>query len=312
MTAYRRVTFEDRCLISALRKIKLSIAEIANQTGFNKSTISRELRRNGEKSYLPRQAHQKAQDRFMACRRPKKIRGSLEELVVGKITDDWSPEQVAGRLYREHKLELSHTTIYKYIHEHHEQQSVVRKSLRKVGKGGCGRLKRRRRPEWMLKFSDRPKVIGNRRRFGDWERDTLYAKDRKQVIVCVDRRSRYIKVARVKEPYCLHLTEQTKALLQGTGKLRSITNDNGSEFQDGFQFNVPVYYCDPRSPHQRGTVENQIGLVRQYITRKTDLTQLSDEQIQAIENKLNHRPRKCLDWKTPHEVFFQATVALAS
>ncbi len=141
----------------------------------------------------------------------------------------------------------------------------------------------------------------------------MYGKDRRMILVCAERKSRLIKIARVEKPLSLNLTDQTKALLRQANyrPLKTITNDNGGELLDGFSFDVPVYYCEPRNPQQRGTVENTIGLLRQYLPRGSDLSKLSDEQIKAIESALNHRPRKCLDWRTPYEVFFQKSIALA-
>lgn len=314
MSAYRRVTYDDRCHISAYLKIKLTRSEIAKRTGFDKSTIGRELKRNlSERGYKSEEAQELSRVRFRNCRKKFKIVGPVEQLVISKIMAGWSPEQVCGRLYKEKRQRISHTTIYNYIHRYHLKNEPLRKALRKFNKRGVGRLHRgKNRPDWMLTIHDRPKIIDKRTRLGDWERDTMFGMNRKRLIVCLERKSRFTKIAKVTEPYCLTLTDQTKNILKSTGKLLSITNDNGSEFKDGYQFGVPVYYCDARSPHQRGSVENQIGLIRQYVSRKTDLDQITESEVQSIEDRLNNRPRKCLDYKTPYEVFYGKSVALAN
>lgn len=142
----------------------------------------------------------------------------------------------------------------------------------------------------------------------------MYALNRKMVLVCAERKSRLVKIAAVKHPASLNVTNQTEELLKAASyrKPKTITNDNGGELLDGFAFKIPVYYCAPRKPQQRGTVENSIGLLRQYMPRGTDLSSITVEEIQSIESALNHRPRKCLDWRTPYEVFFGKSVALAS
>jgi IS30 family transposase len=235
--------------------------------------------------------------------------------VKNKIRKGWAPEQISGRLSLEGNIKISHEVIYKYIRRHKSTAADFLEGLRRFNKKGKGcHTGRGRKPKaaWMKGIHERPQIIEERKRLGDWERDGMFGKDRRQVLVCVDRKARYTKMVKVKEPYCLHITKQAEILLSSTGKYLSITNDNGNEFLDGNYLKAPVYYCDPRKPQQRGTVENTIGLIRQYLPKKVDLEKISDEQIQAIEDNLNHRPRKCLDYKTPYEVFFQKRVALVS
>lgn len=309
MSVYRRVTYADRCLIFAYFSSKMSITGIADALKFHKSTIQRELKRNSP-AYAPKSAQARAEEKYRACRRRKRIAGELEILVRKKLQEKWSPEQIALRLKKEKSSSVSHATIYRYLEEHRDWQRCLRRFGKK--RGGPNR-RRGNRPPWAVSIDKRAKVIEERKRYGDWERDTMYGQNRAMMLVCCERKSKLIKIARVKKPASMHLTEQTKELLAEADyrKLRSITNDNGGELLDGFNFSVPVYYCDPGKPQQRGTVENSIGLLRQYLPRGTDLTTLSEEEIKAIENELNLRPRKCLDGRTPYEVFFNKTVALA-
>lgn len=320
MTAYRRVAYEDRCQIEAWIAAKKSQAEIAKRLGFNKSTISRELRRNNPDlkpaQYCPKAAQVLSDRRKKQCRRPVRLQGELEQLVRSKLSQKWSPEQIAGRLYREKKIQISHETIYRYIRARPDEDRSWKQCLRRYKKSGVGRyLYRKKAQDWQLSISKRPLSVQKRKRFGDWERDTMYGAHRQMMLVCTERKSRFVKWDRVQEPKSVHLCRQTQELLDSKKlphPVRSITNDNGGELQDGFAFKVPVYYCDPHSPQQRGTVENTIGLLRQYVPKGSDLTQLSLEEVQAIESAMNHRPRKCLDYRTPFEVFYgQTTVALA-
>lgn len=318
MSKYRRVAWEDRCQIRAWIAAEKSIREIAQELEFDPSTIYREIRRNsGEKGYRPRQAQAKAQERYKRCRKKPLLQCELEQTVREKLALRWSPEQISGRLKRERKTPVvSHETIYRYIRARPEQKLLWKGCLRRYKKPGAGRISsRNQRPEWMIPISRRPKSVQNRRIFGHWERDTMQAAERKLMLVCAERKSKYLKLDRVKEPRSIYLAQQTQKLLDPSTlprPLRSITNDNGGELKDGFLFSVPVYYCDPQKPQQRGTVENTIGLLRQYIPRSTDLQGLTEQEIQDIEQALNHRPRKCLDYRTPYEVFFGQTVALAS
>lgn len=315
MSVYRRVTYADRCQIYAFIAVKKRVLEIARELGFHPATIYRELKRNCCSKYRPETAEALARKRFSSCRRRKIIAGGLEAKVLEKLEERWSPEQIAARFRRENYAKLSHETIYRYIRKRPEQRLTWETNLRRHKKrGGRSRRKKRALFKWMLPIAKRPSVVDRRNRFGDWERDTMYGKGRRMILACAERKSRLVKLARAEHPVSVKLTDQTKTLLSEAGyrPLKTITNDNGGELLDGFSFDVPVYYCDPRRPQQRGTIENTIGLLRQYLPRGADLEALSFDQIKAIEHALNHRPRKCLDWRTPHEVFYGKSIALVS
>lgn len=314
MSVYRRVTYADRCQIFAFIAVKKNVREVGLELGFHPSTIYRELKRNSNPKYNPDHAESIARQRFRQCRRLKTIRGEVEIFVRKRLQERWSPEQIAGRARREKQRGISHETIYRYIRSRPEERKLWKSTLRRYRRGnGFWRRGGKPRHKWMTSIRERPKIIEQRGRYGDWERDTMYGKDRRMLLVCSERKSKLVKITRVTEPYCLHLTDQTKALLEEASyrPLRSITNDNGSELLDGGSFNVPVYYCEPRKPQQRGTVENTIGLLRQYLPKGCDLSVLNEEELKRIEMALNLRPKKCLDWRTPYEVFFEKSVALA-
>lgn len=308
MTNYRRVTYEDRCQIQAYLQANMSVAEFSRKLGFHKSTIYRDLSRNSyRKKYTALAASKRAKERYLRCRRPYKIHGQLEQVVVGLLFADWSPQQIAVRL-RAEGMAVSHETIYQHIQRY---GTVLKAGLRRFNKRGAGRYRQRKTKLTLnkLKIGQRPKAAEDRSRIGDWERDTLYVANRKLVLVCTDRKSRYTKLA-----VTSYRTKDTSKVTWDLLKrypVRSITNDNGPEFRDGPNMKVSVYYCDPMKPHQRGTVENTIGLLRQYLTRKTDINELTPEKLRSIETAINLRPRRCLDYRTPHEVFYGKSVALA-
>lgn len=313
---YRRVSYVDRCQIFAFLAVKKPPKQIAKKLGMHPSTIYREIKRNSGERYQADAAEELAQTRKIRCRKPRLIKGDLEALIREKLARRWSPEEIAKRLMRERKRNISHSTIYRFIHARPEEKPLWEKCLRRYRKrrGNFRRSagKTMRYP-WALSIKERPKIVANRSRFGDWERDTMYGKDRRMLLVCSERKSRLVKLAVLKLPLAINVTTQTKALLDEASyrPLRTITNDNGGELLDGFDFNVPVYYCQPGRPHQRGTVENTIGLIRQYLPKQADLATLTDQEIRKIEDELNMRPRKCLAWRTPHEVFFGKSIALA-
>lgn len=312
MHCYRRVTYEDRVQIKAYIDASASISVVAQALGFHKATIYRELKRNSLKSnYSAKVATSLAVERFKRCRRKVLIEGPLQGIIDKKVSEGWAPLQLAGRLRLEGVARVSHETIYRYLRK---QKNVA--GLRRRKKRGAGRRRLKTlRPEWMKSIHDRPQVIDKRKRFGDWERDTMFVKNRKPLLVCTERKSRYTKIVKPFDPWTVYLPSQTKDLFASLNRhrlVRSITNDNGSEFKDGYFFEYPVYYSDPRSPHQRGSVENAIGLIRQYIPKTADITKISLSDVEAIENKLNQRPRRCLGYLTPHEVYFGKRVALVS
>jgi len=310
MSKYRRITLAARCQIDAKLQAGFSVPEISKSLGYHKSTIYRELRRNAILgSYRPSSADSLSKKRYRSCRKLYKVNPSVASKLQVYLEFGWSPDQISKRLLRESCFKISHECIYQYIYSN----SSLRKYLRRPKKRGFSRYSQTRclakngRP-----LRDRPAIANRRGRIGDWERDLFYGANRQQVLVCTDRKSRYTKISKLKRADSTTVGEQTELLINSLSRRAySVTNDNGTEFR-GKRIAIKTFYCEPRKPQQRGTIENTIGLIRQYISRKTDLSQITEEQIREIENKLNFRPRKCLDYKTPHEVFFNKSVALAN
>lgn len=310
MKHYHRVTYAHRCQIFAFLQAKLSVREISQRLGFNKSTIYRELKRNSSKRrYSPEQATEWSMERFKRCRRHLKISSHVEFLVSRLLHEGWSPEQITGRIQFECDIKLTTPTVYRFIRRH---RSDLKLYLRRNGKTGGGRyLQRKYRSKIQTSIHERPRVVEQRKRLGDWERDGMYAANKQQILVLTDRKSRLTKLVRMKSIRPTDVTRMTEEVLKSVGPVRTITNDNGPEFRDSKSLSVPAYHCDPGRPDQRGTVENTIGLLRQYLTNKTDLDLLTKKDLLDIENRINLRPRKCLNYLTPFEVFNGIKVALA-
>jgi len=310
-TNYRRVTYEDRCQIHAFLQAKIPIPTISKRLGFHKSTIYKELSRNvGRFNYDPVRASRLSEQRFSHCRRSYIIQGSLESQVRKLLQRQWSPEQIAGRLHLEGQQGPSHEAIYQYVYRNWAE---LKYCLRRFNKRGAGRYRMRnyRRSTRKLMICSRPAKANLRLRIGDWERDTMRNQKGQHVLVCTDRKSRYTRIAKLPSRSNHKVSRATIRILKGK-KVHTMTNDNGPEFRNSTELKYPVFYCEPRKPQQRGTVENTVGLLRQYLPRRSDMGSLTTRQIRRLEDRLNFRPRRCLDFRTPHEVFYGKSVALAT
>lgn len=311
MRKYTRVSYGVRCQIFALLQAKLSIQEIADQVGFHKTTIYREIKRNSvikgqgvyrPKVYDPIDATYLAKMRFKRCRRKLKVRGQLERKVVSLLQNYWTPEQIAGRLKHEKVAVVSHQSIYTFIHRKKQYAKYLPYQGMRFYRH---RRNRKGRFEYCkTHISQRPQSAKDRSRIGHWERDLMYANS-KAILVCTDRKSRFTLIKAINAATADIVTKQTHLLLQSSNrKVQSVTNDNGSEFKNT---DYPTYWCDPYKPWQRGTVENTIGVMRRFIKKKTEISGLN---LEGIQNWLNMRPRKVLDYRTPFEVFYNKKVAL--
>jgi len=310
---YSRVSYEVRCQISALLQVKLSIPEIALRLGFNKSTIYREIKRNSIKasgsfsfSYNSLRAHKLAKNRYSRCKRKSIITANVEKIIQSALKEGWSPEQVSGRIKKEKLANISHETVYRYTRNNPE----YKRYLRWNGRRGYGRYRQRKaKPAWMKNIKLRPPIVNKRKRIGDWERDSMYIKDRKTLLVLTDRKSRYTLIDKLETHTAKIVADKTSKLLKQAGrKVFTITNDNGGEFRFKSPEEYKVYWCDPHKPQQRGTVENTIGTIRRYVKKDTDI---KDIDLELLNKLINLKPRKVLDYKTPYEVFFNKKVALA-
>jgi transposase, IS30 family len=319
MRKYRQLGFEDRIYIEVWQSEKVNQATIAKRLGVHRSTICRELKRGksdwGRRTY---QAHLGESHMHRSSRmrgRPCKIVGELKEVVIRLIREDWSPEQICGRLKLEKGIQLSHETIYSFIYSDKKNNGSLYFHLRR------GRRRRKKRftvPRIRAdilnrkNISDRPEIINSRERVGDWERDLMFAQSRSEALLTmVERKTLFTLLRRVESKSPKVIAEKTISALSQQCCL-SITNDNGFEFRDhqkeSTALNVPIYFTNPYSSWEKGTCENLNGLVRQYMPRTKVLKEMTDEQIKQIEDRLNSRPRKKLGFKTPlEEIYSGAT-----
>ena len=306
---YRRVTHEDRLLIKAYLDSGLNLSEIGIKLGFDRSTISRELRRNkGGRGYRVKQAQCFADMRQKYRQLPRRMTTAMKAVIDEKLKLRWSPEQISNRLKLEDKPSVSAETIYRYIYADTQSGGQLWRCLRRSRRRRKSRFPKENRRGVIQNarpISSRPEAANERKSVGHWERDTMLGKDRKTaILVCTNRKTRFNRFTKLNRRKAVEVTTKTtQALLELP--VRSITNDRGQEFNDSqaleAKVGVKVYFCDPYSSYQRGTNENRIGILRDYLPKKTDLNNLSWKYLKKIEFEINNRPMKCLDWRTPHE-----------
>ena len=310
---YKQLTQEERYQIYALKKAGKNQKEIASELARSASSISRELRRNvGLRGYRPKQAHELTNQRrrtaFKTCKLTSKVTAWIDKL----LHDDLTPEQIAGRLALEEKVHLHHETIYQYIYRDKANGGQLYKQLTRA----CKKYKKRygsydKRGQLVNRVSidERPDVVGEKSRVGDWEGDTVIGKGRKNAFVTmVERKTLYTVVQRIESK---HAEITAKAIIQCMqpykDRVITITLDNGKEFahheEVADKLGSDIYFAHPYSSWERGINENTNGLIRRYFPKGTDFMQLSNQEIQTVVDKLNHRPRKTRGYKTPHELF---------
>jgi IS30 family transposase len=335
-TSYRHITAEERSVIMSMKLQQASMRAIGQALGRAPSTISRELRRNGYKpdSELGPIGRPRIAGGYDACRaharyrRMRRQARPLPKLHPGSalwaqvrmlLGQRWSPTQIAATLKREHPerraLQVSHETIYTAIYA--APRGALRKELVALLRQGRGARRPRSRGtdrrgslQDILSIHVRPPEIEDRIMPGHWEGDFIKgARNRSSVGVLVERSTRLVVLAKMQD------ATAASALLGFTAKLnaiaapmrRSLTYDQGKEMAQHAKLSeatgVRVYFCDPHSPWQRGTCENTNGLLRQYLPRGADLSVYTQEDLDAIADSMNTRPRKTLDWRTPLQAF---------
>ena len=332
MSHYQHLSITERESIweSVLRG--KSFRQIADELGRSVSTISREMKRNqGQCGYRPSEAQKSYTHRRLRCRRPLilaegELRDTVARLIAG---EQWSPEQIANRLALERgKPVISYATIYRALRcgcmepkgkrkKNRLGRYPLQKHLRRKGWRGTGKA-HKSLAHIHQTIDKRPASVQNRKQFGHWEGDLVYSSFHKvYVVTLVERRSRYLLtgISKTKQPE--EIAEVISALLKPlpAQKLRTITLDRGTEFSQHRKItqqipNAVFYFAHPHAPWERGTNENTNGLLRQYIPKRTYKVPFSPELLQEFTQKLNHRPRKCLGWKTPFEVFSRKVLHL--
>jgi transposase, IS30 family len=318
MKQYTQLTEHQRYQIYALMKGGHNQTETAEIIGVHKSTVSREVRRNrGLKGYRPRQAQMLAQARREARYQPR-IPAALWRRVDAWLRDEWSPEQISDWLHRRDGVSLSHEWIYQYVYQDKADGGDLYRNLRcqKQRKKRYGSYQRRGALINTVSIDERPVVVDRKIRIGDWEIDTVIGKRHQQALVTLtERKSMYTLIAHVKQRTARAVR---RAVLRLLGKIRhkvhTITADNGKEFAEheaiANALSARFYFAHPYAAWERGLNENINGLIRQYFPKKMDFSTITQKQVNLVMKKLNHRPRKTLGSRTPHEVFFTINVAL--
>ena len=317
MRTYHQLTEYQRYQIYALKKAGHIQQHIATLLGVSPSTICRELRRNrGQRGYRPGQAHHKA----LARRRHKgpatKMTAAVIERIEADLRQQWSPEQLAGRLAATDGLRLSAERIYQHIRADRQAGGTLYRHLRhsqKKRKKRYGKADGRGQIKDRISIDQRPAIVEEKSRIGDWEIDLVMGRQGTGALVSlVERRSRYTVLGKVASKQAAPVAAATIALLAPYKEhTQTITADNGKEFADhatiSQALDATVYFAHPYHAWERGLNENTNGLIRQYVPKGTALDTLSEAQIHHIMERLNHRPRKGLAFQTPHEILDQET-----
>lgn len=327
---YRHLSSVERDEIAQMHFSGISFSEIGRRLGRNKSTISREVSRNRVRHgsqrfvdwrYLSSQASLLAKER--RCKAKSSVDRVLDsrqllDYVKRGLKNRWSPEQISGRMRKDHPsdraMRISHQTIYWWLRKDKRDGGKWYLYLRqgkRARRKKYGSTLRRYRIQNQTSIDLRPKVVNLRKRIGDWEGDTVEGKNHQgRLLTLVDRRSRFTSALKVKSKYSSEVVGAIKRALKSVpdNARRTLTLDNGTEFSHfkdiESSLGTRVYFAHPYSSWERGTNENTNGLLRQYFPKDTDFTKISSQQLASAVIQLNNRPRKCLNWRTPHEVFF--------
>ena len=313
---YKHISKEQRYQISALLKAGVKIRSIAEQLNLHRSTLYRELKRNSQPrgsyaAYLANQYSEIRKERFSKFR---KLNHKMISFIKDKLENEqWSPEQIKGYYKRENIQMVSHERIYQFIYKDKANGGKLYKHLRTGNKKYKKRYGKNKNRRVIIKnkvsIDQRPSVINNKERFGDWEIDTIVGKNHKGAIVIAERKSNFILMRKLKTKSAKQLAKKTILLLAPYKDLvHSITSDNGTEFAEheyiAKKLDAKFYFAHPYSSWERGLNEYSNKLIRQYIPKKSDFNNFSVKYINEINLKLNNRPRKLLNFVSPNDLFF--------
>ena len=309
---YRHLTYEKRCQIFILTARGDSQADIARALEVHPSTITRELKRNSvDQNYTPEEAQKQAQNRRKSlsfCKMLVDLTIEIEEL----LKQDWSPQQISGWLKKQGKSHVSHETIYKHIWADKKRGGTLFKHLRHSGKkynkrskgtSGRGCIPGR------VDIQERPAIVEEKIRLGDWELDTIIgAQHRGAIVSMVDRTSKFTQLVKVSHKTAEEVKE---ALIKKLAPIRefvhTLTADNGKEFAYhqtvSAELEADFFFATPYHSWERGLNEHTNGLVRQYFSKSTSFDNITEKDIERVEGLLNNRPRRILEFETPLEAF---------
>jgi len=311
--AYTQLTREQRYQIYILRKAGHLQNFIARELGVHPATISRELERgSGRRGYRPKQADELAQARKRKRYRAR-INAPTWDLIESLVRQDWSPEQVSGWLAKEKNVGVSHERIYQYIYADKARGGTLFHHLRcrKKRRKRYGSYDRRGQMPNCRSIEERPQIVDERKRVGDWEADTIIGQHHQQAILSlVERKSKLCLLKKVERNTAEAIEHAIEELLYPLAeKVKTITSDNGREFANHQsvekKLKATFYFAHPFAAWERGTNENTNGLVRQYFPKGSDFSKITEREIQQAIARLNNRPRKRLNYRTPQQVFFK-------
>jgi IS30 family transposase len=317
--SYKHLSQEERELIAARLSEGSSVGDIAKAVGRNKSTISRELKRNSppeRRRYVPCRAHNRACERKTKANQHERLKNDfIRQYVKDGLAQGWSPEQISGRIRIDHPGQtINHEAIYQYMYhpqnpDRLEMIQLLRRAHKKRRDKGIGRKVRKTTIPNRIPIDDRPKSVENRRHYGHWEGDSMISRKSKVALnTLVERKSRLVLISKLPRKSA---ADTNRAVIGRLKKFpakgrQTLTLDNGTENakheQLSAKLGIRCYFARPYASWQRGTNENLNGLIRWYLPKGTDFRKITSEQIARIEYLINSRPRKCLGYKTPLEV----------
>lgn len=324
---YKQLSIEERDKIAVLHAQGQSIGNIASALERNKSTISRELRRNctiNRQLYWAHKAHLRAFWRKrQSARRPKLKSALIRGYVIKHLQQGWSPELIAGRLSKKHpQHKISYEAIYQFIYSKQGRDMNLKQFLPRAHRirqrRGFTRKHRKAHIPSRILISQRPKIVTHRNQAGHWEVDTVSSRRTQlsALAITLERKSRIIHITQLDRKTSRKMSDAIIRSLQKypVALKRTITYDNGPENVDHQRTNkllgTKSYFCQPYHSWEKGSVESAIGLIRRFLPKKTDLATITKSQLRTIESLINNRPRKCLNYDTPQEVI-NRIVALA-
>jgi IS30 family transposase len=313
MRKYHQLTSGERYALAALKRQGCSKAEVARVLGRHPCTIGREIARNERSggAYVAFVADQMSRARRSRSRRNRRFAPGDWAVVVAHLKEQWSPEQISGRLKRIVELRISHETIYRYIWEDRRRGGLLYRHLRgaqKRRRKRYGRYDSRGRLAGKRPISERPPGAENRSRVGHLEGDTVLGTNKHCLLSLVDRKTGFTMIGKLKARTVDATNRAAIDLINSASRpVRSVTVDNGTEFH-GYKAieaatGADFFFATPHHSWERGTNENTNGLIRQYAPKRTSLARLTQDDCHRIAQKLNNRPRKRLGFRTPAECY---------
>jgi len=310
----KQLTIEQRYQIEAYLKLKMSKDFIAKELNVNRSTIYREIKRNKQKrgGYSGKTAQEFSNDRKSRFFVNRSFTDECKSIVLKHLQMDWSPKQISGYCKKNKIQMVSHERIYQHIRKDKLNGGKLYEHCRH-------QLKHRKRPVGKhfpianrVSIDERPKVVNEKKRFGDWEMDTIIgAFQQGAILTLTERKTNFIFIRKlVNGKNAKSLKDQvTDTLSSYKDSVLTITTDNGPEFAEHLEINkklkTTVYFAHPYCSWEKGAIEHANKLIRQYIKKETNLNDFSQDQLTEIQHRINSRPREKLNFESPKHIFYK-------